>query len=84
MAQNDGEKASMIDLFEELARQDVPIKVEYVTGHWLDVDNSSDLADAEILMIKADDFIVPAQERGYDFYRRSVFIADIYQSGDHV
>ena len=47
MAQDDGEKASMIVLFEELASQDVQIRIEYVTGHWLDVDNSSDLADAQ-------------------------------------
>ena len=47
MAQDDGEKASMIELFEELASQNVRIRIEYVTGHWLDVDNSSDLAAAQ-------------------------------------
>ena len=37
----------MIDLFERLSQAGVEIRVEYISGHWLDVDNSSDLSDAQ-------------------------------------
>ncbi len=43
----DRTKASMIELFEELSKRGIEINVEFVTGHWLDVDNSADLADAQ-------------------------------------
>jgi len=42
-----GKSASMIELFEEVSRRGGKINIEYVTGHWLDVDNSADLADAQ-------------------------------------
>jgi phosphoenolpyruvate phosphomutase len=39
--------ASMIDLFERLLANGQDIQVVYVTGHWLDVDNDQDLAEAQ-------------------------------------
>ena len=41
------ETASMTDLFERFTQSGENIKVEYITGHWLDVDNGSDLEDAQ-------------------------------------
>lgn len=40
-------KASMTDLFQSLTQSGNKIRVEYITGHWLDVDNKSDLLDAQ-------------------------------------
>jgi phosphoenolpyruvate phosphomutase len=40
------QKASMIDLLSDLARDGHDVNVIYVTGHWLDVDNPADLAKA--------------------------------------
>lgn len=39
--------ASMVDLYERLSKAGVEIRIEYITGHWLDVDNSSDLSEAQ-------------------------------------
>jgi len=39
--------ASMVDLFERLSQAGSEIRVEYVTGHWLDIDNSGDLSEAQ-------------------------------------
>ena len=38
--------ASMIDILSALKEQNTGIEIRYVTGQWLDVDNSSDLSDA--------------------------------------
>ena len=40
------EGASMIDLFGHLLKQGTKINIEYIAGHWLDVDNNNDLSDA--------------------------------------
>ena len=40
------QQASMIDLFSGLVEDGQEVKVIYVTGHWLDVDNPADLAKA--------------------------------------
>lgn len=40
------ESASLVDLIERLRARGTPVSVNYVTGHWLDVDNSEDLAEA--------------------------------------
>ena len=37
----------MIDLFGRLLRTHETIHAIYITGHWLDIDNASDLADAQ-------------------------------------
>ncbi|MDP6644351.1 MAG: phosphoenolpyruvate mutase [Rhodospirillales bacterium] len=39
--------ASMIDVFRTLMDRNEEVHVLYVTGHWLDVDNASDLEDAQ-------------------------------------
>jgi len=39
--------ASMVDLFERLSQSGSEIRVEYIAGHWLDVDNSGDLSEAQ-------------------------------------
>ena len=39
--------ASMTDLFERLLQSRSEIRVEYIAGHWLDVDNSGDLSEAQ-------------------------------------
>jgi phosphoenolpyruvate phosphomutase len=39
-------RASLIDLFNRLIDRGTDIRVLYVTGHWLDVDNPADLAAA--------------------------------------
>jgi phosphoenolpyruvate phosphomutase len=41
------ESASMIELFSRLIEAGQPIRVIYVTGHWLDVDDAKDLAAAK-------------------------------------
>ena len=41
------DKASLIDLFSRLLAKGEEIKVVYVTGHWLDVDNDQDLVEAQ-------------------------------------
>ena len=41
------ETASMTDLFERLLQSGSEIRVEYIAGHWLDVDNSGDLSEAQ-------------------------------------
>jgi phosphoenolpyruvate phosphomutase len=38
--------SSMIDVFQRLCAGGTEIRVHYVTGHWLDVDNAVDLAEA--------------------------------------
>ncbi len=38
--------SSMIDVFQRLCAGGTEIRVHYVTGHWLDVDNAADLAEA--------------------------------------
>ena len=40
-------EASMIDLFERLIQSGETIHVIYISGHWLDIDNADDLADAQ-------------------------------------
>jgi phosphoenolpyruvate phosphomutase len=47
--QDDGtaRNASMIDLFDRLIKSGEDIHVIYVSGHWLDIDNADDLADAQ-------------------------------------
>jgi phosphoenolpyruvate phosphomutase len=40
------QKASMIDLLSGLVKDGQDVKVIYVSGHWLDVDNPADLAKA--------------------------------------
>ena len=40
------QQASMIELFSGLVKDGQDVKVIYVTGHWLDVDNPADLAKA--------------------------------------
>jgi len=42
-----GENASMIDLFERLIKSGENVRVIYISGHWLDIDNADDLADAQ-------------------------------------
>jgi len=39
--------ASMIDVFTRLVDGGTDIRVVYITGHWLDVDNADDLEDAQ-------------------------------------
>lgn len=39
-------KSSMVDLFNRMIASGTDIRVMYVTGHWLDVDNAADLAEA--------------------------------------
>ncbi|MBT7955693.1 MAG: phosphoenolpyruvate mutase, partial [Rhodospirillaceae bacterium] len=41
------EQASMIDLFSRLLSAGEDIRVIYIPGHWLDIDNADDLADAQ-------------------------------------
>ena len=47
--QQDGTErnASMIDLFARLLKNREPIHIIYISGHWLDIDNADDLADAQ-------------------------------------
>ena len=47
--QKDGtaRQASMIDLFGRLLKAGEDIRVIYISGHWLDIDNADDLADAQ-------------------------------------
>jgi NDP-sugar pyrophosphorylase family protein len=35
------------DLFRHLLAQGTPIKVHFITGHWLDVDNAETLVEAQ-------------------------------------
>ena len=44
------DKASMLDLFARLRAAGHEIRVVYITGHWLDVDDAFDLAKARNLM----------------------------------
>jgi NDP-sugar pyrophosphorylase family protein len=37
----------MTDLFERILQSRSEIRVEYIAGHWLDVDNSGDLSEAQ-------------------------------------
>jgi NDP-sugar pyrophosphorylase family protein len=37
----------MIDLFGRLLKAGEDIRVIYISGHWLDIDNADDLADAQ-------------------------------------
>ena len=39
--------ASMIDVFQGFMARGEDVRVLYITGHWLDVDNSSDLESAQ-------------------------------------
>lgn len=39
-------KSSMVDLFNRMIASGTDVRVLYVTGHWLDVDNAADLAEA--------------------------------------
>ncbi|NQV55101.1 MAG: phosphoenolpyruvate mutase [Rhodospirillales bacterium] len=39
--------SNMSDVFNKLVDGDVDVQVLYITGHWLDVDNPSDLEDAQ-------------------------------------
>ena len=41
------QSASLTDLFARLIKRGVEIKVAYITGHWLDVDNAADLTVAQ-------------------------------------
>ncbi|MEE2999295.1 MAG: phosphoenolpyruvate mutase [Pseudomonadota bacterium] len=49
LMQQDGTErnASMISLFSRLLKKHEPIHIIYISGHWLDIDNSDDLADAQ-------------------------------------
>ncbi len=42
--------ATMIDLFNRLISAGQKISVIYVTGHWLDIDNAADLAEAQMFL----------------------------------
>ena len=42
--------ANMIDLFRRLQQNGTTLNVVYITGHWLDVDNMSDLSEAETFL----------------------------------
>lgn len=42
-------KLQMFDLFNHLVKSGVAVAVHYIVGHWLDVDNLTDLAAAERL-----------------------------------
>jgi phosphoenolpyruvate phosphomutase len=44
------DSASMIDLFCRLQQNGTELSVVYITGHWLDVDNSADLGEAETFL----------------------------------
>ena len=37
----------MIDVFDAFMKRGEEVRVLYITGHWLDVDNASDLEDAQ-------------------------------------
>jgi NDP-sugar pyrophosphorylase family protein len=37
----------MPDLFGRLLQSGSEIRIEYIAGHWLDVDNSGDLSEAQ-------------------------------------
>ena len=39
--------ASMIDVLQRFMERGEEVRVLYITGHWLDVDNASDLEDAQ-------------------------------------
>ena len=43
----DFRKLRLDDLFRHLLAQDAVIKVHFVTGHWLDVDNAETLVEAQ-------------------------------------
>ena len=40
------QQSSMVELFNRLVASDLAVRVIYITGHWLDVDNANDLNDA--------------------------------------
>ena len=40
------DKAGMSQLFQELLKQGVPIRVLYTVGHWLDINSLDDLVQA--------------------------------------
>ncbi len=42
----DHQKAGMATLFQELLKQDQPIRVLYTVGHWLDINNIDDVVQA--------------------------------------
>jgi len=44
------DSATMIDLFNRLISAGQKISVIYVTGHWLDIDNAADLAEAQMFL----------------------------------
>jgi NDP-sugar pyrophosphorylase family protein len=46
-ARPDFKKLRFDALFAHLLHQGVPVKVCYITGHWLDVDRLEDLAEAQ-------------------------------------
>lgn len=43
----DFRRLQLDDLFNQLVRSGTPVKVVFVTGHWLDVDNLEDLSEAQ-------------------------------------
>ena len=46
LAQSENRKAGMAMLFQELLRQNQPIRVIYTVGHWLDINNMDDVVQA--------------------------------------
>ena len=46
LADPSNNKAGMSQLFQELLKRDVPIRVLYTVGHWLDINSLDDLVQA--------------------------------------
>jgi len=44
------DSASMIDLFRRLQQNGIELRVVYIMGHWLDIDNLADLGEAETFL----------------------------------
>lgn len=44
------DSANMIDLFRRLQQNGTELRVVYITGNWLDIDNLADLGEAEIFL----------------------------------
>lgn len=46
--QDDFDNLKMVDIFSHLVKNGNKIKVDYIHGHWLDIDNLDDISDAYI------------------------------------
>ena len=44
------DSANMIDLFRRLQQNGIELRVVYIMGHWLDIDNLADLGEAETFL----------------------------------